>query len=191
MSSQRLLFSDTVKISLFFFCTCLSPWKNKQNMSILELLHVWVRDWPPHTIAFCWCCLKAELIPEGACSLKSAVNREVFKAHKSLWPFLHFPVCLYHGWVGPLAWQVQEISWAQVIPELPTSLPCGLQPSTLLMLTLPPSSDTPLHKNFCLTVSHPSSINEPVPFGPTSMTRSSWLVACPWFRTASKWLINF
>lgn len=63
---------------------------------------------------------------------------------------------------SPVAWQVQEISWAQVIPELPTLYPVDPTPHTVLMLTLTPSSVTPLHKHF---LSHPSSINEPVPLG--------------------------
>lgn len=101
MSSQRLLLSDTVKIILFFSVLVSLPEKINRIQIFLNCCMSEQETDQLTQLLFADTDLKAELIPKGVCSLKSAVSREVFKAQKSLWPFLHFPVCLYHRRGGP------------------------------------------------------------------------------------------
>lgn len=96
MSSQRLLLSDTVKIILFFSVLVSLPEKINRIQIFLNSCMSERETDQLTQLPFADTDLRAELIPKGACSLKSAVSREVFKAQKSLWPLLYFPVCLYH-----------------------------------------------------------------------------------------------
>lgn len=166
MSSQRLLFSDTVKIILFFsVLVSLSEKINRIRIFLNRCMSERETDQLTQLL-FADAGLKAELIPEGTCSLKSAVSREVFKAQESLWLFLHFPVCLYHGWGGPhLHGKFKKSREHRGSLSCHPSIPWIAALHTVLMLTLTPSSDTSLREPFCWTVSHPSSINELVPFG--------------------------
>lgn len=143
------------RIWIFLKC-CMSEWETDQLTQLL----------------FADADLKAELIPKGGCSLKSAVSREVFK---SLWPFLCFPVCLYRGRGGP-HWHKFKKShkdrWSLSCPPIP-AVDCSAPHCADLTLT--PSSVLCMSTFVWLCLIPIAEMNQCL-LASTSMTKSSLLV---------------